>query len=97
MFLLWPEAVAWTAVRSHMFGERLRNANQIARHRARRVACYSLFQGIPRRIGYYRKNNPPRFICETECSLCRPYPWAKGWTKRRWEFRRNFEGAGYVR
>lgn len=80
-----------------MFGERLRKADRIALRRLRRIACYSLFRDNPRRIGYYRKNNPPRFICEYECSRCRPYPWAKGWTKDRWEFLRNFEEVGYVR
>ena len=80
-----------------MFGERLRKANRVARRRARRVACYSLFRCTPRRLGYYRKNNPVRFICGLECSHCRPYPWAKGWTKGRWEFLRNFEEVWYVR
>jgi hypothetical protein len=72
-----------------MFGQRLRQANRIARRRARRVACYTLFLSTPRLIGYYRKHNPPRFTCSAECSRCRPYPWQKGWTKERWSFLMN--------
>ena len=80
-----------------MFGERLRKANRIARRRARRIACYELFPDTPRRLGYYRKHNPSRFICEYECSRCRSYPWAKGWTKGRWRSLMNGIEGGHVR
>jgi hypothetical protein len=69
-----------------MFGQRLRQANRVARRRAHRVAFYSLFPGTPRATGYYRKHNPSRFVCDPDCSRCRPYPWEKGWTKERRTF-----------